>query len=312
MDWFGGSWECRATLYVPRDVRAHVQTSAGSVSVRDLVGCELGVKANAGKIELTDVLRRDPSVGGRRQRVNGHDVGGLFDVETHAGSVRLEIADLQPGEHRIRATMGSVRVELARGLDVCVETHTSLGSVRNSYPSREAAPTKLVLDQRDGLGARGRRLVAGHTADGCSGRSIRRACAVRCVRLVRLCRWGASERTACGTRGSRARADPEDGRGGQSVGARRRRAAARHGPRLSGMPSEGAAEGDAEAPRGESERLRILELLEQQKITAAEAADLLAALGDRGREAGGGASAAAGWLKSWRRRQTARAGSACG
>ncbi len=34
----------------------------------------------------------------------------------------------------------------------------------------------------------------------------------------------------------------------------------------------------------ESERLRILELLEQGKITAAEAAQLLAAVGDRGRE----------------------------
>ncbi|MDQ6671374.1 MAG: hypothetical protein M3069_11605 [Chloroflexota bacterium] len=35
---------------------------------------------------------------------------------------------------------------------------------------------------------------------------------------------------------------------------------------------------------GEADRLRILELLEQQKITAAEAAELLAALGDRGRD----------------------------
>jgi hypothetical protein len=34
----------------------------------------------------------------------------------------------------------------------------------------------------------------------------------------------------------------------------------------------------------ESERLRILQLLEQQKITAAEAAELLAALSDRTRE----------------------------
>src|SRR5215207_905721 len=33
----------------------------------------------------------------------------------------------------------------------------------------------------------------------------------------------------------------------------------------------------------DAERLRILELLEQGKITAAEAAELLAALGDRGR-----------------------------
>src|SRR5437588_9831107 len=35
---------------------------------------------------------------------------------------------------------------------------------------------------------------------------------------------------------------------------------------------------------GDLERLRILQLLEQQKITAAEAAELLAALGERGGE----------------------------
>jgi hypothetical protein len=36
----------------------------------------------------------------------------------------------------------------------------------------------------------------------------------------------------------------------------------------------------------DAERLRILELLEQGKITAVEAAELLAALGDRGRNGG--------------------------
>src|SRR5712692_6172092 len=39
-----------------------------------------------------------------------------------------------------------------------------------------------------------------------------------------------------------------------------------------------------EGDQSDTERLRVLELLEQQKITAAEAADLLAALGDRGRD----------------------------
>ena len=33
--WFGG-WDCRAVLYVPRNVRAGLQTNAGSVSVRNL------------------------------------------------------------------------------------------------------------------------------------------------------------------------------------------------------------------------------------------------------------------------------------
>jgi hypothetical protein len=45
------------------------------------------------------------------------------------------------------------------------------------------------------------------------------------------------------------------------------------------MPAEVPSE-----DTGDADRLRILELLEQQKITAAEAAELLAALGDRGRD----------------------------
>jgi hypothetical protein len=146
--WFGG-WECRATLYVPRDVRAHVQANAGSVSARDLAGCELGVKVNAGKIDLAKVFGL-VHLSADAGSVTGRDVGGYFDVATQAGSVRLEILDLQPGEHRVRATTGSVRLELARGLDVCIETHTSLGSVRNRYPSRPNAATKLVLSTQMG------------------------------------------------------------------------------------------------------------------------------------------------------------------
>jgi hypothetical protein len=147
-NWFGG-WECRATLYVPRNVRAALQTSAGSVSVRNLDACELGIKASAGKIELTDVyglmhLAADAG------SIHGRGLGGYFDVEAHAGSVRLEILDLQPGEHRIRTSMGSVRVELGRGMDVCIETRTSLGSVRNNYPVRADAAVRLLLSTEMG------------------------------------------------------------------------------------------------------------------------------------------------------------------
>jgi hypothetical protein len=147
--WFGGGWDCRVVLYVPRDVRASVQTNAGSVTVRGLEGCELGIKANAGKIDLVDVyglmhLAADAG------SITGRGLGGYFDVQTQAGSVRLEILDLQPGEHRVRAAMGSVRLELARGMDVCIETRTSLGSVRNSYPVRADADRRLLLSTEMG------------------------------------------------------------------------------------------------------------------------------------------------------------------
>lgn len=147
--WLGGDWDIRAVIYVPRDVRASIQTSAGSVNVRDLEGCELGVKANAGKIDLVNVyglmhLAADAG------SITGRQVGGYFDVEAHAGSIRMEISDLQPGEHRMRATAGSVRLELAQGIDVSIETHTSLGSVRQNYPARAGAPTRLVLSSEMG------------------------------------------------------------------------------------------------------------------------------------------------------------------
>jgi len=142
-NWFGG-WDCRATLYVPRDVRAAVQTSAGSITVRDLVGCELGIKASAGKIELERV-RGLLHLAADAGSVQGRDIGGFLDVETQAGSVRMEVSELGPGEHRIRAAMGSVRVELARGMEVCIETHTNMGSVRNQYPSKRDAAAKLMV-----------------------------------------------------------------------------------------------------------------------------------------------------------------------
>ena len=45
-----------------------------------------------------------------------------------------------------------VRIELARGIDVNVQTHTSLGSVRNNVPSRQDAPAKCESDpDRRGL-----------------------------------------------------------------------------------------------------------------------------------------------------------------
>ena len=142
-NWFGGG-ECRAVLYVPSNVRASVETNAGSISVRGLEGCELGIKASAGKIDLVDVYGL-LHLGADAGSINGRGLGGYLDVEAHAGSIRLEILDLQPGEHRVRASMGSVRLELARGMDVSIETHTALGSVRNSFPTHQSAPARLVL-----------------------------------------------------------------------------------------------------------------------------------------------------------------------
>jgi hypothetical protein len=80
----------------------------------------------------------------------GRAVGGYLDMEAQAGSVRLEVDELKPGEHRIRATMGSVRLDMARGMDVSIETRTSLGSIRNTYPSNASSSTRLLLSTEMG------------------------------------------------------------------------------------------------------------------------------------------------------------------
>ena len=147
-NWFGG-WQCRATVYVPKNVRADVETNAGSVSARGLEGCELGFKADAGKIDLQDVYGF-MHLAAEAGSISGRGLGGFFDVQAQAGSIRLEILDLQPGEHRMQASMGSIRVELARGMDVCVETHTSMGSVRNNFPGHQSAPSRLILSTEMG------------------------------------------------------------------------------------------------------------------------------------------------------------------
>jgi hypothetical protein len=115
------------------------------VRVAGLKDCELDVTTDAGTADVRDVhgkLTLRTSAGS----IFGQRVGGTFDVQAAAGSVKLEVDALTPGEHRIVSQMGAVDVRLVPGLDVSIEARTSLGSVRNGYPSRPGAPTLLRLE----------------------------------------------------------------------------------------------------------------------------------------------------------------------
>ncbi len=141
--WWGG-WDTRLLAHVPPALTARIETGAGSIAIRGLDGATLAVRTNAGRIELTDVrgrLRLSADAGS----IAAHAIAGALDAEAQAGSIRLEIAGLDPGEHRVRAGMGAIRVELAQGLDVRVETRTAMGSARNSYPAHPNAAAVLSL-----------------------------------------------------------------------------------------------------------------------------------------------------------------------
>jgi hypothetical protein len=78
--------------------------------------------------------------------VRGEHLGGTFNVRSQAGSVRLSIDALDPGTHTVRTSMGAVKVELAKGLTVRVETLATLGAARSNYPSTPNADTVLRLE----------------------------------------------------------------------------------------------------------------------------------------------------------------------
>lgn len=135
----------RIRLYVPQHVRARLHSSMGRVSVQELAGCDLDISTSAGTVEL-DRVRGRLSVSVDSGSVRGDHLAGTFNVRSQAGSVRLGIDALDPGTHVVRTSMGAVRVELAKGLAVRVETSTTLGSARSNYPSTPDAATVLRLE----------------------------------------------------------------------------------------------------------------------------------------------------------------------
>lgn len=135
----------RLRLYVPQHVRARLHSSMGRISVQELAGCDLDISTSAGTVEL-DQVRGRLSVSVDSGSVRGDHLGGTFNVRSQAGSVRLGIDALDPGTHLVRTSMGAVKVELAKGLAVRVETSTTLGSARSNYPSTPNADTVLRLE----------------------------------------------------------------------------------------------------------------------------------------------------------------------
>jgi hypothetical protein len=132
-------------LFVPRSVRARIHSNTGRIFIEGLEGCDLELHTVAGAVDLDDVrgrLRLSVDAG----TVRGDHLGGTFEVRSQAGSVKLSIDALDAGVHHIRTAMGSVKVELASGLDVNVETATTLGSARSKYPTNPHAAATLRLE----------------------------------------------------------------------------------------------------------------------------------------------------------------------
>lgn len=133
------------TLYLPRNVKARISTDAGTLYAENLSQCDLTMATGAGVVDLIDVHGR-VYVRSGAGTIKGVKVGGTLDLETHAGTVTLDVDALNVGESRARSSMGAISIRLAPNLDVRIESRTSLGSVRTKYPTRPDAPTVLRLE----------------------------------------------------------------------------------------------------------------------------------------------------------------------
>ncbi len=140
-----GMGDQRMTLHVPQNLRATINCDMGKMRVSNLAGCDLTLSSNAGSVELRDARGRF-SLRANAGEIRAENVGGTFELEASTGSVRLGIVALDAGTHRIRSTMGSVKVDLAPGIDVRIESKTVLGSTRTVYPSNPNAAAHLMLE----------------------------------------------------------------------------------------------------------------------------------------------------------------------
>lgn len=240
----------RVTLFVPKNVHAEVRTDVGRIRADDLDGCHLQLVTSAGTMQLSRCRGR-MALRTTAGKIVGELLSGSFDVETGAGAVKLGITGLDPGRHRVRSSVGAVRVDLAEGLSVQVETHTNMGGARNTYPSTAGALAVLEVSTELGAVKVRQRSAAEGATEGVGPHSRRRGPWGRDFDPAQWAEWfdmGTWMPPFLGRVPPRAPAPPPP-------------------PPPSAAPSV-----------GDEELRRILSLLEQGKITAAEAEKLLRAL----------------------------------
>jgi hypothetical protein len=137
----GGSY----ILHVPPNLRARLLANMSEVRIHGLSGCDLDVATNAGALDLEDCRGRF-KLAAKAGRVRGVRVGGTFEVQSGMGEAQLDIVALDDGTHRVVSTMGSVKVELAPGLNVKIDARTTMGSTRVRYPTLTNAAATILLE----------------------------------------------------------------------------------------------------------------------------------------------------------------------
>jgi hypothetical protein len=149
IDWI--PWTAGSTIFVrvPRNIRGRIHTGAGTLRARDFDECQLELATDAGTIQAERIhgdLRLMTSAG----TIDGVDLAGTLDVETSAGTIDLSILALDPGTHRVHTSAGTVRVDLARDIEVRIDAGSAFGGARVKFPSTPNAAASLAVSSDAG------------------------------------------------------------------------------------------------------------------------------------------------------------------
>lgn len=149
IDWIPWTAGSTITVRLPRNIHGRIHTGAGTLRARDFTGCQLELATDAGTIQAERIqgnLRMMTSAG----TIEGNDLAGTLDVETSAGTIDLSVVALDAGMHRVHTSAGTVRVDLARDIDVRIEANSAFGGARVKFPSSPNAAATLTVSSDAG------------------------------------------------------------------------------------------------------------------------------------------------------------------
>jgi hypothetical protein len=168
---FGGMARRPVDIYVPAGTRIRARADAGSLVAEGLEQAELDLRTDAGRlrVESCNGRMRLASSAGKLvvERCSGsleakvdagklqvEEFSGTIVARTDAGSLQLRSLRLQPGEHALESSMGSIDASIVPDPNVPlrVVARASLGSVNNRI-GEGPSDAPAVLHARADLGS---------------------------------------------------------------------------------------------------------------------------------------------------------------
>ncbi len=148
--WRGNNLRVTYTITVPESYNLDVDTSGGSIKIKDLKG-DVNAHTSGGSISLghIDGLVTVKTSGGS---ITVEEVTGTINAKTSGGSIKATISQQPTGDSVLKTSGGSVTVYLADDIAVDLSAKTSGGRVRSDFEVNGSVKKKSIKGTINGGG----------------------------------------------------------------------------------------------------------------------------------------------------------------